>query len=294
MWPSGQAEVCKTSYAGSNPAITSNKNSFFIYSISMKDKTSTIGSYDRNAINWKKQKENGLIQHDYIEKPAMYSLLPNLEGMNILCIGVGTGEEITELQRRGANITAIDLSEGMLNIARENYQNVRFLKMDMHELDFDDEEFDFVYSSLTVHYSHDWETVLTEVSRVLKTDGVLLFSSTHPIAESYSYTRTPEKKTALIGRSKDILSGEVEYYGDYLTEKTLTTNWGGDDFIVEFQHKTISSIIECIIKSGFILTNLLEPLPLDGMKEIDPIKYERYCRIPGFIVFNCRKNNLLK
>jgi len=47
--------------------------------------------------------------HAYIEKPAMYALLPNLEDKTVLCIGCGTGEECVEFKSRGAQVNGVDI-----------------------------------------------------------------------------------------------------------------------------------------------------------------------------------------
>jgi len=46
--------------------------------------------------------------HAYIEKPAMYALLPELANKTVLCVGCGIGEECVELKRRGARVTGIN------------------------------------------------------------------------------------------------------------------------------------------------------------------------------------------
>ena len=61
------------------------------------------------------------------------------EGMNILDLGTGTGvlvPYLNEMIGLTGHITAIDLSEGMLSIARKKYghlKNVDFLKIDFEE-----------------------------------------------------------------------------------------------------------------------------------------------------------------
>lgn len=50
----------------------------------------------------------------------------------------------------------------------------------MNNLTFDSESFDFVYSSLALHYSDDWDNLLIGINRVLKPRGTLLFSTHNP------------------------------------------------------------------------------------------------------------------
>lgn len=66
-------------------------------------------------------------------------LLSIAQGMNILDLGTGTGVLVPYLSKMvgpDGHITAIDLSEGMLSIARKKYgelKNVEFLKLDFEE-----------------------------------------------------------------------------------------------------------------------------------------------------------------
>ncbi len=67
------------------------------------------------------------------------SKLPISKGMDILDLGTGTGVLVPYLSNKvgpTGHITAIDLSEGMLDIARKKYgdlPNVEFLKLDFEE-----------------------------------------------------------------------------------------------------------------------------------------------------------------
>lgn len=128
--------------------------------------------------------------HKYIEKPAMYSISPNLKGKKVLCIGCGTGEECHMLIEKGANeVIGVDLSDGLIALAKENYPNIAFKVMDMEELTFEDNEFDFIYSSLTMHYAPSWAKALSETKRVLKLNHLFQFSTAHTIkwrAEKHS------------------------------------------------------------------------------------------------------------
>lgn len=61
------------------------------------------------------------------------------KGMDILDLGTGTGvlvPYLSEMTGENGHITAIDLSEGMLNLARKKYgslKNVEFLNLDFEE-----------------------------------------------------------------------------------------------------------------------------------------------------------------
>lgn len=73
----------------------------------------------------------------------------NLQGVkNILDIGGGTGAFSIPLARKGYSVTHFDISEKMINKAKENAKginNIRFIKSDAKDLSvFSDNEFDLV------------------------------------------------------------------------------------------------------------------------------------------------------
>src|SRR5690349_8175190 len=57
-------------------------------------------------------------------------------GDHVLELGCGTGEDALYLATRGVHVTATDVSEGMLNVAREKAQNplITFANLDLRRL----------------------------------------------------------------------------------------------------------------------------------------------------------------
>ena len=68
--------------------------------------------------------------------PVEKLLLPFLpQGAHILDLGCGTGQLAQYLKSKGYQVTGIDLSEGMLNYARENAPDVEFILTDARFFD---------------------------------------------------------------------------------------------------------------------------------------------------------------
>ncbi len=95
---------------------------------------------------------------------------------NILELGCGTGL-FTELvyQKSGAKITAIDISDDLLEIAKKKYTHSVFEKMNASKLRFGNNEFDLVFGSSVLHHL-DYQIALKEIFRVLKGGGKLVFA----------------------------------------------------------------------------------------------------------------------
>ncbi len=96
---------------------------------------SEIDFFDRLAPVWDQSEVRSTPQRIR----SILSKLPIREGMKVLDLGTGTGvlvPYLSEMLGSNGKVTAIDLSEGMLSIARKKYgdlENVEFLKIDFEE-----------------------------------------------------------------------------------------------------------------------------------------------------------------
>ena len=108
-------------------------------------------------------------------RPFKEQLFANMQG-RILFLALGTGLDI-EAFPAGRDITAIDISPRMLEVARpriEAYDGAIDARvMDVHELDFADASFDQVFTSCTFCSVPDPVAGLRALRRVLKPEGEL-------------------------------------------------------------------------------------------------------------------------
>lgn len=104
---------------------------------------------------------------------------------SVLEIGSGTGYALVKLANKGAQVYAMDISEGMINVARKRIQNkvqsrgVGFCMADGISIPFPDVQFDAVFLSFTLELfdSPEIPLVLKECHRVLKHDGQICIVS---------------------------------------------------------------------------------------------------------------------
>jgi ubiquinone/menaquinone biosynthesis C-methylase UbiE len=96
---------------------------------------------------------------------------------NTLEIGVGTGRDLP-LYPAGTELTGIDLSPAMLDVARQRAEQhgviVRLQEGDAQALPFEDASFDTVVSALTLCTVPDYAKAASEARRVLRPGGRLL------------------------------------------------------------------------------------------------------------------------
>jgi len=94
----------------------------------------------------------------------------------ILFVGVGTGADLELIGHSDLDITAIDYSPDMLEIAKKKFKNstICFLEMDAQNMDFDNESFDYVIASLILSVVPDANKCFSEITRVLKPEGKII------------------------------------------------------------------------------------------------------------------------
>lgn len=250
---------------------------------------STTKSYNDYATKWAERLRSGNNHaHKYLEKPAMYKKLPNLKGKTVLCVGCGTGEECKHLNSLGAKrVIGIDISRGLIDFAKQSYPDLEFHVMDMEKINFSNNYFDFVYSSLTMHYVKDWTKTLSGIYKVLKSNGTFLFSTHHPIKWGAEVSRSKKKNAFLMGYAK-WESGRSEVFGDYLNTRKINDIWF-NEFKVSYYHRPLSGILRDIIKSGFFISDFVEPKPIKSVIKVKPNFYKIYSKIPIFMIFELKK-----
>ena len=104
-------------------------------------------------------------------------LFESMDGTDqtLLEVGCGIGVDSIQLAKRGFRVTAVDLTENALAVAKQfatrRGATVDFRLGNAEGLDFPDQSFDAVYSFGVLHHTPDIERSVAEVHRVLRPGG---------------------------------------------------------------------------------------------------------------------------
>jgi phosphatidylethanolamine/phosphatidyl-N-methylethanolamine N-methyltransferase len=130
-------------------------------------------------------------------------------GDRVLEVGVGTGINAS-LYPRDCAVTGIDLSEPMLEkardrIARKGIANVRLMQMDATDLKFPDNIFDIVYAPYVISVVPDPVAVAREMRRVCRPGGRIIF---------LNHFRSPNRMMAWLERAISPFTVHVGFKSD--------------------------------------------------------------------------------
>lgn len=105
-------------------------------------------------------------------------------------LGCGGGLLTEEIALAGYDVTGIDRSDNSLKHAREHalsskVYNVNYVVGSVYELPFESESVDGVIISDVLEHLHDLRLVISEIKRVLKPNGVLVFDTISRTVRSY-------------------------------------------------------------------------------------------------------------
>jgi malonyl-CoA O-methyltransferase len=143
-----------------------------------------IEAYDLWAGSYAPVAHNPLMR---AEEPGMLALLPEVRQKTALDLGCGTGRYSRILLDGGAkHAVALDLSAEMLRRATSGSR----VRASMTELPFCGGAFDIVVSGLAVGHVENLSRWMRESARVMKPDGVLLYSDFHPEAAKAGLKRS--------------------------------------------------------------------------------------------------------
>ncbi|MCO5972937.1 class I SAM-dependent methyltransferase [Actinoallomurus soli] len=225
-----------------------------------------VNDYDGFAEAYSAVNENNLV-NAYYERPAMLALAGDVAGRRVLDAGCGSGPLSAALRDRGAVVTGIDASAGMLALARRRLGD----DADLHVVDlrdglpFADGAFDDVVASLVLHYLEDWGPTLAEVRRVLRPGGRLIASVDHPFV---AYTFQDPRP-------------------DYFATTSYTFDWtfNGQSVPMRFWRKSLHAMIDALTTAGFRLSAISEPQPDPAARELFPDDFQDLSTKPCFLFF---------
>ncbi|QGX40504.1 malonyl-ACP O-methyltransferase BioC [Permianibacter aggregans] len=129
--------------------------------------------------------EHAFLQREIADRLMERLDLIKLEPKLIVDVGSGTGYCTRALQTRykKASVYGVDIAPGMVEYANKKrgwFAKEKYLCADARQLPFEHQSVDLIFSSLALQWTDDIDNVFAEFQRVLKPEGLLLFSTFGP------------------------------------------------------------------------------------------------------------------
>ncbi|WP_456274304.1 class I SAM-dependent methyltransferase [Bacillus sp. AK031] len=138
--------------------------------------------WDNNANNWHSRSVNMWKEGSRKDiVPFMVKHIP--EGSSVADLGCGDGFGSYLLSENGYNVTGMDLSEKMVELAnKQENARLRFLQGDLSNPPFKEEQFDAVMLINSLEWTEDPLHALKKVSDIVKQDGWICIGILGPTA----------------------------------------------------------------------------------------------------------------
>jgi SAM-dependent methyltransferase len=223
--------------------------------------------WEAEAENWVRwARTPGHDAYWYYRDSFFDGLVPAPRGRS-LDVGCGEGRTTRDLVARGHRVVAIDSSATLVRHARAADPDGIYLHADAAALPFPDASFDLAVAYNSLMDVADMPASIQEGARVLRPNGRLCVSVTHPISDAGSF-------------SGDDPDAVFTIEGTYLGRRRFEGACERDGLKMTFRGwcYPVEDYARALEKAGLVIEAMREPTPIGELPE-----YERWRRLPMFL-----------
>lgn len=223
--------------------------------------------YDRLAPSY--DSITGAAIREHYEWPAVESLLPPLDGRQVLDAACGDGFYTERVVDRGATAVGVDASEEMVDRARDRFDDDDRVTVERADLtdsltEFDDAAFDLVYCQLALEHVRHWERVFAGFHRVLRPGGRVVVSTSHPVRDYVD--------AEFDGREQ--ILGDGATYGEV---ERVDRDWGDEEeFVLPFYRRPLAAVFRPATDAGLLVERVVEPTVTEAFRDARPDLAEQF------------------
>ena len=244
---------------------------------------SSTRSWESVADEWVSHADSNDYRNHFL-MPLTLEMLGDVNQRTILDLGCGEGGYSRELARRGAKVVAVDGSARLIEVASRRaavaHLAARFLCANAsHMPQVVSSSFDLVLATMSLMDVEDYPGAMSEIVRVLRPQGELLMSITHPCF------------TAPVSRWIRNQHGEAQYFAvDRYLERTAWDDWMANNFTrpVLRIHRPLEDYMTGALRAGLELREFREPDVSEEMMK-KSARFWKLKRIPYFLFLRWSK-----
>jgi len=153
---------------------------------------------------------------------------------------------------------------------------IEYLRVPIEDYEYPENSFDTVISSLAFHYIQSFDDICGKVERCLTDNGDFVFSVEHPV-----FTAEGSQKWVCDNKGNPIHWPVDRYFNE--SERIARFL---DEDVIKY-HRTLTSYVSSLLKYGFELSGLHEPIPSVEMLDMPGMKNE--LRRPMMLIISVKK-----
>ena len=182
------------------------------------------------------------------------------------------------MENGASSVVGVDISHKMLEVAKgkTHFPQIEYECCAIEDVDFPEESFDVILSSLAFHYVADYENLIKKIYRMLKAGGNLVFTVEHPVFTAHG------TQDWYYNEKGEILHFPVDnyYYEGKRTAMFL------EEKVTKY-HRTLTTYLNTLLSNGFIINHIVEPQPPENMMDIPGMQDEM--RRPMMLIVSANK-----
>src|SRR3989338_1277721 len=227
--------------------------------------------------------------NNFTELPSMLEALGILNQKKLLDVGCGPGIHAREYARLGANVTGVDVTSEMIEIAKKYCPTAAFQTANIYTLPFNDNSFDIVTASLMTFHLDDPARAFKEVKRVLKDNGKFLYSDLSPFYLARGNDRNLTNIHHALGHSRDKVTGEIQVFSGNFEEDTVDKVPLVSGADVKCYRRMFGSNTRIIAQAGLTIVDYINCFPTPEFEKIRPQAYQILNAMPPYCIYVTQK-----
>ena len=248
-----------------------------------KGYTEVIKEWDEIAEVRLNQIENGQdLSFKYVLAPTILDLLGGCNLSKVVDFGCGTGTLTKMIACKSDYIIGVDISKKNIELARENsrnFNNIDFVNIDIESFVSKVKKgtFTTAVAGMTLMTVLNLDKVLETTRAILKSGANFVFTITHPCFWPLYWDYAKEE------------------WFDYAKEIPIEANFktslaNYDRCVTTHVHRPLSMYFNSLIKNGFSINKIIEPMPSHEIQKAYPTKWV----YPRFLGVQCMLNTTKK
>jgi len=217
-------------------------------------------------------------------KPVPKEWFPDLNGLKVLCLASGGGQQAPIFAALGAEVTLLDASPRQLAqdqfVAERDNLAIKIIEGDMADLSaFKDESFDLIFNPPSTLFVPNLEPVWRECCRVLRVGGILMTGFMNPDEFIFDDVALDNEGDFVVKHSLPYVEHET------LSQKVLEERIRNKGMF-HFSH-TMEAQLGGLTKAGFVIIGFYE----DRRPEEDGNPIRHY--MPSYYVIRVQKTGAI-